>query len=201
MQANVNKHEVSKIFPNEGFQEKSKQGKDNLKQSLINRPINFLWSIANKIIIAIGGTLTAGIALVVFIQVIARLFRNPFSWAEELAQYFLITSVFIGSSVVEEKDRHVRVESIVSLFSKNTQLITRMVSKGLLIIILCLVLFGESILWPYVSELKSPAGRIPMSMVHLLMSVGILWWLVNTIKSIIRIWKDKVSLNDKKKEG
>jgi TRAP-type C4-dicarboxylate transport system permease small subunit len=60
-----------------------------------------LYRLFDSAITLFGSLLIGIIAALIAVQVFARFFKNPFSWAEEISQFCLIISVFIGASIVD----------------------------------------------------------------------------------------------------
>lgn len=53
---------------------------------------------------------------VMIMQVFMRyVFSNPFVWAEELSRYMMIFSIMIGSTLVVNESRHVKVDIFVNM--------------------------------------------------------------------------------------
>ena len=77
---------------------------------------------------------------VVFYEVIARyFFKSPTSWSVEAAGYLMVAAVMLGLAYASSQGKHVRVDLLVSRFSKRKQLIFELFSFTLTLILFSLI--------------------------------------------------------------
>ena len=148
-----------------------------------------LYRLFNSAITFFGSLLIGIIAATIAVQVLARYLKDPFSWAEEVSQFCLIISVFIGASIVERETGHIRVNTFSDMLPKRFKLISRCISTFILFLALCFTLLGSILLYPSINKLRSSAANIPISWIYTCLNVGIVWWMVNTVRSAILQWK------------
>ena len=151
----------------------------------------------NRAVTYLGTALVFLLFLIIVTQVAARMFRSAFPWAEESAQFILVCIVFIGAAVVERDDSHVKVDFLVELLPPGPKRITKLVSRVLLLFALICILYGISLLAPYVVNLTSPGGQIPLWWMYLLVGIGVIWWIVHSIYSLYLV----IVSGDSKKKG
>ena len=76
--------------------------------------------------------LLGAIALVIFAQVIARLFDKGFPWAEEFCRYCFVYTGMISAGYCIRKGVGIRVDALYSFFPKAVQLVIDYAGKILL---------------------------------------------------------------------
>jgi TRAP-type C4-dicarboxylate transport system permease small subunit len=148
-----------------------------------------LYRLFDSAITLFGSLLIGIIAALIAVQVFARFFKNPFSWAEEISQFCLIISVFIGASIVERETGHIKVTTFSDMLPDRFGLILRHISSLILFLALCFTLLGSILLYPSINKLRSSAASIPIHWIYTCLNVGIVWWIVNTVRSAILQWK------------
>jgi TRAP-type C4-dicarboxylate transport system permease small subunit len=149
----------------------------------------------NRFVTYLGTALVFLLFAIILTQVVARMFRSAFPWAEEAAQFILVCIVFIGAAVVERDDSHVRVDFLVELLPYRIKKITKLLSRILLLFALICVFYGISLLAPYVVNLTSPGGQIPLWWMYLLVGIGVAWWIVHSIYSLYVVIVSRDSIN------
>ena len=148
-----------------------------------------LYRLFNSAITFFGSLLIGIIAAMIALQVFARYLKYPISYAEEICQFCMIIFVFIGASIVERETGHIRVNTFSDLLPKRFGLILGCISSIILFLALCFTLLGSILLYPSVDKLRSSAANIPISWIYTCLNVGIVWWMVNTVRSAILQWK------------
>ena len=66
-------------------------------------------AIAARLLYASAALLLAGMAASLFFQIVAREFRLPVDWTEELSRFAFISMVFLASAYATLRRRHLRV--------------------------------------------------------------------------------------------
>lgn len=141
------------------------------------------WS--EKLVCILLGAMT----LVVFAQVIFRLFKASLPWSEELARYMMIYLTFIGASIGVKRGSHIAVEALMGLVREKYQ---KYVS--LLVVLLCmaffviLVVFGSKVVGTTMSQL-SPAMKVNMGLVYLAIPLSGLLMIIHSLNEIFEIFK------------
>lgn len=130
----------------------------------------------------------------VFMQVVMRyLFQNSLSWSEELARYFFLWQIWLGASYAVKEQRHLRIEIIKDLVSKNKQKHIEFVTL--------LIWFGFSLFLAIkASELTmmlfnrgqvSPALQIPMAYAYASVPAGCALMAIRLLGEMIKLFKPK----------
>lgn len=113
--------------------------------------------------------------ILVFFQVILRyVFSSSLSWSEELARYIFIWQIWLGTSVAQRDNSHVRIEAAGGVGGSRRKSMLRIVSDIIwLIFCLLLVRYGfELVVSIYKRGLISAAMRMPMYLVYLSLPVS-----------------------------
>jgi len=130
--------------------------------------------------------------VVVFLQVIFRfLLTVPLSWSEEVARYVMVWTTFLGAALAVEKKAHPYVEVLVNLLP----LVIRVPMNILIICISCifyaiLVFYGTMFVTTSVMQ-PSAALEIPMGYVYIVIPVGGILLILNSLVEIQNVWKKR----------
>ena len=101
---------------------------------------------------------------VIGLQIITRFFFNlPLKFPEEVSAFALIAMVFVGVSVVERHNEHLRVEFLLT--------------GG--------ILAGEFQLFPQIKMLKTHAARIPYAWLHIVIIVSTILWAIFAVLGLL----------------
>lgn len=102
----------------------------------MTKAINFLYKILGAILVF----LLAGMALMVFVNVVLRYAANSgLTVSEELARYFFVWITFLGAVLTFRENSHLGIETLVARFGKQGR-VTCM-AASYLIIMLCSGIF------------------------------------------------------------
>lgn len=73
--------------------------------------------------------LLAGMSIIIGIQVFMRyVLKSSLSWSEELARYMFIWMIYIGISYGVKKDKHVKIEAVLTVLSSFWQKVLLIIS-------------------------------------------------------------------------
>ena len=133
-----------------------------------------LISIWNKVEENLIVLIMAGMATIVFAQIVFRTLKMSLSWSEELARYLTIWISFVGSSYAFRRGSHIGVEAVKNLFPVNARRIIEFLGYIVSIILSVLVaMFGRSIVQTQLKFTQvSPAMRIPMWVIYYSIPIG-----------------------------
>jgi TRAP-type C4-dicarboxylate transport system permease small subunit len=130
--------------------------------------------------------------VVVFLQVIFRfLITIPLSWSEEVSRYIMVWTTFLGAALAVEKKAHPYVEVLVNLLP-----LTIRIPMNILIICLCcvfyaiLVFYGTMFVTTSVMQ-PSAALEIPMGYVYIVIPVGGILLILNSLAEMQAVWKKR----------
>lgn len=148
--------------------------------------------ILNRITEGILVIVLAGMAVVVFLQVIFRYVLNlPLFWTEELARYCLVWSSLLGSAVAVKRGQHIAVTIFMERLPPALRRWLTMVALISVAAILAIILWGGLQLVAITGAQISPALRVSMSVPYLAVPVGAALMLLHTIVSIFETLADK----------
>ena len=115
--------------------------------------------------------LLGGISLVIFAQVIARLFDKGFPWAEEFCRYCFVYTGMISAGYCIRKGVGIRVDALYSFFPKGLKLAIDYAGKILLTAIYAYLAWGSIGLIANTTNL-STAIQLPMKYVYMSIPLG-----------------------------
>ena len=146
-----------------------------------------------KLMKACGGILyflnicfLCGIVIITGLQIFTRyLFGFPFIWAEEVSQFFLIFIVFLGTSIVEKEELHIKVEYIYGKISKKIAKLLRIICKTFSLLIAITIICGVIQFFPRIVNTKSPGARIPLTWIFTIIISGAILWALFSIYALI----------------
>jgi TRAP-type C4-dicarboxylate transport system permease small subunit len=138
--------------------------------------------------------LMIGISCTMFLQIIMRyLFNMPLTWPEEISRYMWIWTVFFSMSYAIKVGNVLKVDIL-------TEFLPRDVRRALEIFLqsVSLVVFGIFSYYSIIvlnsliiSKRVSPALRIPMSLVYVVVCIGFFLSFIRTIQLIVKLVKRK----------
>lgn len=122
--------------------------------------------------LAIGGAILVVFVLLCAIQVILRyVFRFSFPWVEELLGILLVWMTFIGAAGLARTRQHIRVEIIEEFLPKKWVRVLEVSYNLITIVYLSLVAWGGLQLWQRLRLQRTPAMRIPLRYVALVVPI------------------------------
>ncbi|WP_042349413.1 TRAP transporter small permease [Bacillus massiliigorillae] len=148
-----------------------------------NKAINGI----NKVSAFLTSTFLVLMVILVFIQIVSRIiFQSSFSWTEEVSRYLMIWLTFIGAAFSFQHGAHVGVELLTSKLPAKVSAILQV-----FVAILCMILFYVMIvkgleLVDHSSLQHSPALRLPMSFVYLIIPISGVLMALNMIDITIK---------------
>lgn len=134
-----------------------------------------------------AGLFLFGMIVAISVSVFARLLYTytgiPLSapWAEELARYLMVASVFIGGAVAAYHLRLIGVDVFASLVPERLARWLRLLSHLLTLALAVLLVWKSVRLIELGLKQWSPAMEMPMAYVYSLMAIGCLLMCANTL--------------------
>ena len=120
--------------------------------------------------------------ILVFFQVILRyVFSSSLSWSEELARYIFIWQIWLGTSVAQRDNSHVRIEALGGSEESRRKTMLR-IAADVIWLAFCLLLVASI----YTRGLISAAMRMPMYLVYLSLPVS---QLAVSLRIIGELWR------------
>ena len=138
----------------------------------VNRVFGFL--ILMGIIFCIGG------------QIFSRaIFGHVWSWAEEIAEIFLIGTIVLYNGYAEQTDEHVRLEALFSVFPKMREPMLQ-IGRFATMFMCLFVVYCEYLFWPNVIKGTTKVVHVPLVFVHGMIAIGFVFYFVDLC---INCWK------------
>ena len=151
--------------------------------------MNFLKKLDESFEEVIMGIFLIGMSLILLFQILMRMTGNSLTWAEEVARYMYVWSVFLSVACTMRKGNILKVDLILQLLPAGVRRALETVLD-----LINVVLFGylsyhafflvQSVLK---SNQKSPALEIPMYLVYWIIPVG---FSLACLRSMQRVYFD-----------
>lgn len=123
---------------------------------------------------------------VIGLQIITRSFFNlPLKFPEEVSAFVLIAMVFVGVSVVERHNGHLRVEFLQDLLPPKGKKVMNILGRLLTLVLTAGILAGEFELYPQIRVLKTRAAGIPYAWLHTVIIVSTVLWAVFALLGLL----------------
>ncbi|WP_294150485.1 TRAP transporter small permease [uncultured Clostridium sp.] len=136
------------------------------------------------------GALLIGMAVILLIQILMRaVVGNSLTWAEEVARYFYVWSVFLSLGCTIRNGTVLRVDLLLELLPKRLrQLIEILLDLINVVLYAGLAYFSVSVMQKVqISGQTSPALEIPMYLVYAIIPIG---FVMASLRSVQKIYFD-----------
>ena len=160
--------------------------------------MKFLHKLEKNVEESILGVLLVGMALILMAQILMRVFaKNSLSWAEEIARYFYVWSVFLSIGCTIRMKNILRVDLILEMLPKTIHKIAELVLDLVNVVLYaflckCSISVVQNV---QVSGQTSPALEIPMYLIYMIIPVG---FALASLRSVQKIYFDLTGKNDVK---
>lgn len=109
----------------------------------------------------------------IFGQVVMRyVFDESIFWAEELARYAMIWICFLGASMGVKDGSHTQIDFFINRLPKNIKKWILVFNKAICIIFLAFISYYIVTALSYTMGTLSPAMRIPIGLMHLVLPIS-----------------------------
>ena len=157
--------------------------------------LNKISDVVNTLVEYIVAILMGLMVIVVFVQVLFRLFAGSLPWSEELARYMMIYLVYLGASVGVKYGNHIAVEFLATILPKKGQDVLEIIVDILcLACFVVIVIFGWKLVGVTMMQ-RSPAMQLPMGTIYFALVLGaalmFVQGLIDMIKTIVRVASGK----------
>ena len=148
----------------------------------------------NKVTELLTSSFLAIMVIIIFVQIVSRvLVQSSFPWTEELARFLMIWVTFLGAAFSFQHGAHIGISMLTNKLPKKLNGIIQLL-VGLLCTILFAVLFIKGLeLVDKSASQTSPAMRLPMNYVYLIIPISAILLIINvidvSIKQFIGKWK------------
>ncbi|SFE70008.1 TRAP transporter small permease [Alteribacillus iranensis] len=147
-------------------------------------------TILNKASETISASLLVLMVVLIFMQIVSRgLFGTSYSWTEEISRFSMIWITFLGASIAFQYTAHIGIDYFVKKLPAIPERIVNII--GALIcafFFVVLALKGFELMQGAGSQ-GSPALRIPMNYVYIIIPVSAVLMLLNLVDVTWKRWK------------
>lgn len=150
--------------------------------------VSFLDKHLEEVLLAI---LLSVMTLMIFMQIVFRVFGWPLSWTEELGRYMFIWMIYLGAASAIRKRKHISVE-LLDLFLKDSGKFVLNIISNIIFMIFAAILTYYSI--PVVLRVAaqlSPAVRLSMAIPYSSVLVGSALMLIRLIQDTIARFRER----------
>lgn len=129
----------------------------------------FLYKFAR----GICGLLMAAMLVLIFSQVMARyVFQYSLTWSEEIGRYIFVWITFLGAAVAYRSGSHVALDLLCNVLSGVPRKILVLVNDILVVALASAVTYSGYKLFLLGMRQKSPALKIPMQWVYIIIPIS-----------------------------
>lgn len=151
----------------------------------MNKKILFVWDHLEEIILVPAFAVST---ILIFLQIVLRLFNNSLSWSEELVRYMYIWETWLGVSYATKKGSQLRITMIKDRLSQNKQQIIEVFVTIVWIAFACFVFYQGMKAIGTISMYgqKSSALRIPMQYCYYAIPAGMSLMSIRLVEGIVK---------------
>ena len=139
--------------------------------------------------------LFAVMCVVLLLQIVFRVAKNPLSWSEEIARYLFVWIIYLAASRAMATEKHLTVDILPLLLKGRAKVVLHIVSTLLTLALFVGLLYAGSLVLPnlLVKTQFSPATHINMFFVYLAPTVGAVLMTIRTLQILVRDIKKMTS--------
>ncbi len=122
---------------------------------------------------AVCGLLMGGMLVIIFSQVVSRyVFQHSLTWSEEIGRYIFVWMTFLGMTVAYRAGSHVALDMLCNALSGISRKTLAAANDILVIILSSAIMYSGIKLFFLGMRQKSPALKIPMQWVYIIIPVS-----------------------------
>lgn len=111
--------------------------------------------------------------LAIFLQIIMRfVFNNSLSWSEELGKFIFVWISWLGISIGQRKNEHIKITMVVDKLSPKYQNIIEIVANFILLVILAVTIYYAILLVQFQQNVNYAGIKISSSWGYLSLVLG-----------------------------
>lgn len=135
-------------------------------------------------------TLALTMAVVIFLQILMRLFATPLLWSEEVARIMMVWLVFMGAAYLHSmvSNGHITVDVLHQILPPGTTRILKGICQCLVFVILILVVIYGFELAAASFRIKSTALRVPFAYIYGAIPVSAVIMIWFSLRSWMDAW-------------
>lgn len=129
------------------------------------------------------------------LQICTRfIFNISLTWSEELSRYAFIWFVYLSASYAVKNRTHVRFQFLVDAVPTKLQNVLKFLALlcWLSFLVFLLIYSSKITIQLFHTMQLSPATRIPMYLIYLVLPLGSLLMTFRVVQHIIEFWKENV---------
>ena len=132
-------------------------------------------------------TLALSMAVVIFLQILMRLFATPLLWSEEIARIMMVWLVFMGAAYLHNmvSNGHITVDVLHQILPPNITRILKAISQILVFVILVIVAIYGFELAASSFKIKSTALRVPFAYIYGAVPISAIIMIWFSLRSLI----------------
>ncbi len=135
--------------------------------------------------------LLSAMTIVIFMQIVFRVFGLPLSWTEEIGRYMFIWLIYIGCASAIRKRKHICVELLDLVLKDRGRFVLSIISNVIFLIFAGILTYYGFFVVQRVSAQLSPAIRMPMSIPYASVLVGSALMFIRLIQDTIARFKER----------
>ena len=135
--------------------------------------------------------LLSAMTIVIFMQIVFRVFGLPLSWTEEIGRYMFIWLIYIGCASAIRNRKHICVELMDLVLKDRGRFVLSIISNVIFLIFAGILTYYGFFVVQRVSAQLSPAIRMPMSIPYASVLVGSALMFIRLIQDTIARFKER----------
>ena len=135
--------------------------------------------------------LLSAMTIVIFMQIVFRVFGLPLSWTEEIGRYMFIWLIYIGCASAIRNRKHICVELMDLVVKDRGRFVLSIISNVIFLIFAGILTYYGFFVVQRVSAQLSPAIRMPMSIPYASVLVGSALMFIRLIQDTIARFKER----------
>ncbi|WP_293007700.1 MULTISPECIES: TRAP transporter small permease [unclassified Oscillibacter] len=150
--------------------------------------VSFLDKHLEEVLLAI---LLSVMTLMIFMQIVFRVFGWPLSWTEELGRYMFIWMIYLGAASAIRKRKHISVELLDLFLKDNGKFVLNIISNVIFMIFAAILTYYSIPVVQRVAAQLSPAVRLSMAIPYSSVLVGSALMLIRLIQDTIARFRER----------
>jgi len=150
--------------------------------------VSFLDKHLEEVLLAI---LLSVMTLMIFMQIVFRVFGWPLSWTEELGRYMFIWMIYLGAASAIRKRKHISVELLDLFLKDHGKFVLNIISNVIFMIFAAILTYYSIPVVQRVAAQLSPAVRLSMAIPYSSVLVGSALMLIRLIQDTIARFRER----------
>jgi TRAP-type transport system small permease protein len=130
------------------------------------------------------------VSILVFLQVVLRLFSYSLIWAEELSRFLFVWLIFLTTALAIYKKAHLRMDFVSERLQGKTQRFLELLTSLAVVFLFTVIGYYSIPVFTIWARKTSPIMGLPMKYVFLTLPVSSALILFNLVADILLNWKN-----------